>query len=63
MKNILDPSFKYTNSASTDISKTFKRIRAEMKSHQVKNQREPLVASDTPTIKTLADFEEVLGAR
>ena len=27
MKSILDPSFKYTSSASTDIAKTFARIR------------------------------------
>jgi len=29
MKSILDPSFKYTNSASTDIRKTFARVRRE----------------------------------
>ena len=27
MKSILDPSFKYTPSVSTDIAKTFARIR------------------------------------
>ena len=27
MKSILDPSFKYTSSANTDIAKTFARIR------------------------------------
>jgi hypothetical protein len=27
MKSILDPSFKYTSSADTDIAKTFARIR------------------------------------
>ena len=27
MKSILDPSFKYTSSVNTDISKTFSRIR------------------------------------
>ena len=27
MKSILDPSFKYTSSANTDIGKTFARIR------------------------------------
>lgn len=30
MKSILDPDFKYTNAASTDIRKTFERVRAEM---------------------------------
>ena len=27
VKSILDPSFKYTSSANTDIAKTFARIR------------------------------------
>jgi hypothetical protein len=31
MKSILDPSFRYTNSASTDLRKTFARIRREQK--------------------------------
>lgn len=73
MKNILDPNFKYTNSAATDIRKTFERIKAELaqKSNQReplvapqgRSQEEPLVAEQRPSIKTLADFEEVLGAR
>jgi hypothetical protein len=29
MKSILDPSFRYTSSANTDIRKTFARIRRE----------------------------------
>ena len=31
MKSILDPSFKYTSSANTDIAKTFARIRREQR--------------------------------
>lgn len=30
MKSILDPRFKYVNSVSTDIRKTFRRARKEM---------------------------------
>jgi len=31
MKSILDPTFKYTSSANTDIRKTFERVRREMR--------------------------------
>lgn len=31
MKSILDPSFRYTPAAKTDISKTFRRVRQELK--------------------------------
>ena len=31
MKSILDPSFRYTNAASTDLKKTFTRVRKELK--------------------------------
>jgi hypothetical protein len=30
MKSILDPSFRYTPSAGTDLKKTFARIRREL---------------------------------
>jgi len=30
MKSILDPSFRYVPSASTDLRKTFSRVRREM---------------------------------
>ena len=46
--NILDPNFKYIPSSKTDITKTFARIKKELKfSEPLKNQREPLV---TPTL-------------
>lgn len=31
MKSILDPTFRYTSSANTDIRKTFARVRREMR--------------------------------
>ena len=31
MKSILDPTFSYTPAASTDLRKTFARVRREMK--------------------------------
>ncbi|HSV21231.1 MAG TPA: hypothetical protein VLR71_22670 [Casimicrobiaceae bacterium] len=31
MKSILDPSFRYTSSANTDIRKTFARVRRELR--------------------------------
>lgn len=38
MKSILDPSFKYTNSASTDLRQTFARVRREQKAQEAKAQ-------------------------
>lgn len=37
--NILDKRFKYTNAASTDLAKTFRRIRAEQKAKQEQDKR------------------------
>ncbi len=34
MKSILDPSFRYTKSAETDLKKTFARVRGEMRNQQ-----------------------------
>ena len=34
MKSILDPTFRYTNSANTDIRRTFARIRREQKKRE-----------------------------
>jgi hypothetical protein len=31
MKSILDPTFRYTSSAATDLRKTFARIRREQR--------------------------------
>jgi hypothetical protein len=43
-KNILDPSFKYTPSNKTDISKTFARIKRELNRPQNQDTNKPLVA-------------------
>ena len=37
--NILDPDFKYTPASKTDISKTFAKIRKELKEKSTQNQR------------------------
>ncbi|HEX4882768.1 MAG TPA: hypothetical protein VFX05_01440 [Casimicrobiaceae bacterium] len=34
MKSILDPTFRYTNSANTDLRKTFARIRRQQRMHE-----------------------------
>jgi len=34
MKSILDPTFRYTSSANTDVRKTFARIRREQKKRE-----------------------------
>jgi hypothetical protein len=35
--HILDPKFKYTNAAATDISKTFERVKAELNRQTILN--------------------------
>jgi hypothetical protein len=34
MKSILDPTFRYTSSANTDLRKTFERIRNEQQERE-----------------------------
>ena len=44
MKSILDPSFKYTPSTSTDVRKTFAKIlRAERLKAKHKKEQKPIV--------------------
>ena len=43
MKSILDPSFRYTSSAHTDVRKTFQRIRREL---QRDSDAKPVVRGD-----------------
>jgi hypothetical protein len=47
MKSILDPTFRYTNSANTDVRKTFARIRREQR------QRDRAVAAATAPTNVL----------
>jgi len=43
MKSILDPSFRYTGSAQTDLKKTFARVRREL---QLKEQAQKLADAE-----------------
>ena len=47
-KSILDPEFKYRNAASTDVRKTFERIRKE------RLEQERRVATDYGSSKVVA---------
>lgn len=49
-KSILDPEFKYRNAASTDVRKTFDRIRKEQRLEQDRRY----VASDYGSSKVVA---------
>jgi hypothetical protein len=44
MKSILDPSFRYVASHSTDLRKTFARVRREMKTGEDASPPDPASA-------------------
>lgn len=52
MKSILDPSFRYVNSSSTDVRRTFARIRRQLKTAdervlRIDAMKTPVVSLDT----------------
>ena len=53
-KSILDPEFKYRNAASTDVRKTFERIRREQR---LEEERRFNTANDFGTAKVVARIE------
>jgi len=50
MKSILDPSFRYVASHSTDVRKTFARVRREMRNEPVP-QEDPVSAKRVVTLR------------
>jgi hypothetical protein len=50
MKTILDPSFRYTASFSTDLKKTFARIRRSQRSDPAKAAQESAVPANVASI-------------
>jgi hypothetical protein len=52
MKSILDPSFKYTNAASTDVAATFRRIRREQ-AEAVKREHDATIAEQFRKVQPL----------
>jgi hypothetical protein len=49
MKSILDPSFRYTSSANTDLRKTFARIRRETRRQTQTSPRDEVDAAKKVT--------------
>jgi hypothetical protein len=52
-KSILDPEFKYRNAASTDVRKTFERIRREQRLEEERRR----AANDFGSAKVIARIE------
>ena len=50
MKSILDPTFRYTSSANTDLRKTFARVRREMRKQVQSTQRTKAEPSNVASI-------------
>jgi hypothetical protein len=61
MKSILDPSFRYVPSASTDLRKTFSRIRREMQRGEAQSVRAN--ASAVPRVLVFTRSKEVGTSR
>ena len=55
--SILDPSFKYTPSSKTDITKTFARIRKEIKNQETKEPIVPLSLNPNGFVLSAQWFE------
>ena len=53
-KSILDPEFKYRNAASTDVRKTFERIRREQR---LQEERRYEGANEFASAKVVARIE------
>lgn len=51
MKSILDPSFRYTNSASTDVGKTFARIRRQIEQQKQREAEPPPAPVNVRTLE------------
>ncbi|MEO8676825.1 MAG: hypothetical protein ABI569_14710 [Casimicrobiaceae bacterium] len=60
MKSILDPSFRYVPSASTDVRKTFARVRREMKKTDPSEVQE--ACADVSRVLRFTRSKEVAGA-
>ena len=61
MKSILDPSFRYVPSASTDLRKTFSRIRRELQRAAAEGARAD--ASANPRIIAFSRSKEAATQR
>jgi len=51
MKNILDPSFRYTPSHETDLRKTFERVRREQAKSARAEARPPDLAAPIKVVR------------
>lgn len=59
MKSILDPTFRYVPSASTDVRRTFARIRREMQKSGVSSPSKVRAVADPSRVLMFARSKEI----
>ena len=59
MKSILDPTFRYVPSTSTDVRRTFARVRREMQKSGVSNPSNARLAADPSRVLMFSRTKEI----
>lgn len=59
MKSLLDPEFRYTSAANTNIRRTFARIRKEQRAAAARTPEQAQIEADTARIVTIMNSRRI----